>query len=43
MTDQELAEAEELVASGDLEAWRKYMAGALTEEDREWLARGGIV
>jgi hypothetical protein len=41
--EEELEKAEELALADDFELWRKHMAASLTEEDREWLARGGIV
>jgi hypothetical protein len=43
MTDEELKKAEELLERADFEAWRKHLATSLTDEDREWLAKGGIV
>jgi hypothetical protein len=43
MTEDELKKAEELVEKEEFEAWRKLMAESLTKEDRDWLARGGIV
>jgi hypothetical protein len=43
MTDEDRKKAEELLEQGDFEAWRKHLAATLTDEDREWLAKGGIV
>jgi hypothetical protein len=43
MNEAEIKKAEELLEQSDFETWRKYMAEHLTEEDRRWLAEGGIV